>query len=185
MTARPSRPLLHALFTTLAGASIATALNVGDAAPPFDLAEADGGQVSLAANAGKVILLNFWASWCDPCKEEMPHIQEDIQDVYGPDLFTAISLNKFDNLTVIGLYKHGLLGVDFTYPFGYDEGGDVSDDYDAGSVLPHNFIIDQQGVVQYVEAGFTETAIIAKIEELLSVDVQSLSWSDLKRSRDR
>ncbi len=164
--------------------SPAFGLTIGDPAAPFDVPEADGGNVSLAEHAGKVILLNFWASWCVPCLEEIPQIETDIHQVYGPDQFTAISMNEFDAFNIIGLYKHGLLGLDMTYPFG-DDDGTVFSAYGV-SALPRNFIIDQEGIIQYDEAGFTKQDIIDKIEELLSsVGVQSTTWGSMKARGDR
>ncbi|MAE72107.1 MAG: hypothetical protein CME06_16770 [Gemmatimonadetes bacterium] len=164
--------------------SPALGVTVGDPAPPFDVPEADGGNVSLAEHAGKVILLNFWASWCGPCLEEIPQIETDIHQVYGPDQFTAISMNEFDALSIIGLYKHGLLGLEMTYPFG-DDDGTVFSAYGV-SALPRNFIIDQDGIIRYDEEGFTKQEIIDLIEELLaSVAVQSTTWGSMKARGER
>lgn len=179
------RAFVGLVLAALVWASPSLALSVGDTAPAFDVPETDGGNVALADHAGKVILLNFWASWCEPCKEELPQIEQEIHQVYGPDRFTAIALNKFDDLITIGLYKHTLLGVDFSFPFGQDEDGSVTAAYDAEN-LPHNFVIDHEGVVQYIEFGFTKAAVIAKIEELLEgVAVQSTSWSSIKAQQAR
>ncbi len=177
---KPSRFCLWLSSILLLSGTPASALEVGDPAPAFSHPEADGGTISLADQAGKVVLLNFWASWCGPCKEEIPEIETDIQQVYGPNSFTAISLNKFDDLETIGLYKHVLLGLDISYPFGHDEFGATSAAYEASSVLPYNYLIDHQGIVQYKEFGFSKAEIIAKIEELLEMSVQNTSWGTMK-----
>lgn len=163
----------------------ALALNVGDTAPDFDLPEADGGNIRLSDHAGKVRLVNFWATWCEPCKVEMPQIEEDLQQVYGPDNFTAILLNQYDDIDVIREYKHGFLGLELTYPMGEDTFGEASGAYGVPG-LPYNVIIDQEGIVQYIEFGFTKEDIISKVQELLGVSVKPATWGSIKaRYSDR
>ncbi len=184
---RPKTPAIRyvtILFAATLGAAAAPAIGIGDTAPDFDIPEADGGRVTLSEHLGKVVLLNFWASWCGPCKEELPVIETDFQQVYGPDDFTAISVNQFDALAIIALYKHGLLGEEMTFPFGHDEFGTVFSDYSV-SALPRNFLIDQDGIITWTEEGFTESIWKQKIEELLGVGVQSTSWGALKAGAGR
>lgn len=183
---RPSSAFAAAFSLMLVGVpTTAIALNVGDTAPDFDLPEADGGNIRLSDHAGKVRLVNFWATWCEPCKDEMPQIEEDLQQVYGPDAFTAILLNQYDDIDVIREYKHGFLGLELTYPMGEDTFGAASAAYGVPG-LPFNVIVDQSGIVQYVEFGFTKEDVIAKIQELLGVGVQSTTWGSIKaRYTDR
>ena len=65
----------------------------GFLAPDFELVTLDGEMISLSEMRGRVVLLNFWASWCPPCRKEMPAMQK-IFDEYGPDGFVILAVNS-------------------------------------------------------------------------------------------
>ncbi len=122
---------------------------VGTKAPDFNLKAQHGGDsASLAAAAGKVVIVDFWATWCEPCKESFPHYQSML-DRHGGDLAViGVSVDE----EPAGIAKFGQeTGVNF--PLAWDDGQSVSRQY-SPSTMPTSFVIDRNGIVRYVHAGF-------------------------------
>ena len=123
---------------------------VGSAAPPVALPLATGGTANLANEHGKVVLLNFWATWCEPCKAEMPGLQQLSDDLLRegrPFAFYAVNLQE-DPPTIapytrqLGLHAPVLL----------DEDGDVTRSFGVRA-LPATFLLDQAGVLRQQRLG--------------------------------
>jgi thiol-disulfide isomerase/thioredoxin len=104
--APPATCIARAVLTAvmLAGSPFASAANTGseiihwkaDKTPPLALAELGGAQWSLAQHKGKVVLVNFWATWCEPCRAEMPSLQA-LADRLGPDKLVVVGVNYQEN----------------------------------------------------------------------------------------
>lgn len=112
------------------------------AATPFDLTGLDGRRVQLRDLAGKVVLINFWATWCGPCKEEMPAF-ERLRRQLDPErvvLMTITTDLQRDGIT------HFLQGLDVHLPVLFDEDREVSQAYFVRA-LPTSVIIDPRGVL--------------------------------------
>lgn len=141
--------LLSALLTPQAPANTSTAAIAGKPAPQFTLATLDGKKVSLEQFKGQPVVLNFFASWCVPCKEEAPMISQAAKE-YGNVVFLGVAYNdKIENTRVFrDTYN-------LSFPIAID------DDSDAGrsSVkyalfgVPETFYIDKNGVVQHHDPG--------------------------------
>lgn len=115
-------------------------LKVGEAAPAFALQGLDGNEVSLAALDGKVVVLNFWASWCQPCRLEMPDFQEAWKEHRDQGVvFVGIAV---DDLASEASKFAEQVGV--TYPLALDATGDVARAY-ALRGLPSTYFIDREG----------------------------------------
>lgn len=124
-------------------------------APPFTIEQLGGGTISLDDVRGKVVVLNFWATWCLPCQEETP----DLQAVYSQfknEGLAIIGVDLFDQERAQG---RGLADVQaFTsrfgvrYPIGLDRGGSVAKQY-AIAPIPTSYFIDQQGRVRFIRVG--------------------------------
>ena len=118
---------------------------IGAMAPDFTLWDLQGKEASLRDLRGQVVLLNFWATWCGPCREEMPTIQERY-NVGGFALF-AINFDESGE-TVQGHMNE--LGIDI--PVLLDPGGKVQELYRLRG-YPTSFFIDQDGVIRFIHIG--------------------------------
>ena len=128
---------------------------IGSAAAEFTLTSFDGDEYVLSDLRGKVVLINFWASWCLPCEAEAP-ILEGAWEYYqdrGDVLFLGIAYADTESKSLEFLEKFGV-----TYPNGPDLGTRISEAYVVKAV-PETYIIDQNGIMVY-----------AKIGQLLSMD---------------
>lgn len=126
-------------------------IGVGDKAPNFELKDLSGKNVQLADYKGQGILLNFWGSWCDPCKAEMPFINDAIKDG-GVKGVAVIGVNIRENKVTVGSFMDK---NQFTIPVVLDQDGVVTDAYNIGPI-PTTFLIDQNGkVVKKIVGGMT------------------------------
>ncbi|PGT79576.1 thiol-disulfide oxidoreductase ResA [Bacillus sp. AFS040349] len=127
----------------------------GDIAPDFQLQTLDGETVRLSDYKGQGVFLNFWATYCPPCKEEMPYMQNQYEEFKDKGVtILAIDVGE-PKLTVEKFVKrHGL-----TFPILLDQNEDVLDSYGVGPI-PVTFLIDKDGkVVDRITAGLTEEDI--------------------------
>ena len=118
-------------------------------APQFTLDARGGSQVSLAQYKGQVVMINFWASWCGPCRQEMP-LLEDIYKKYSKLGFTLIGVNvEPDSKAADDWLKQ----TPVSFPVLYDKNSKVSQMYDV-SGMPSTVIIDRKGNLRYVHHGY-------------------------------
>jgi cytochrome c biogenesis protein CcmG/thiol:disulfide interchange protein DsbE len=121
----------------------------------------DGGTVSLEQLRGKVVLLNFWASWCAPCRAEA-RLLEDASRRYA-DLgvvFLGVNIQDKDDPARLFLREFGV-----TYPNARDESGQVAIDYGVWGI-PETFFIDRQGRITYKHVGALDSpTLTAKLDE--------------------
>ncbi|MGI9186734.1 MAG: TlpA family protein disulfide reductase [Gaiellales bacterium] len=111
-------------------------------APGFDLPNLDGsGSTSLAALKGKVVVLNFWASWCNPCKDEAPILQDFWERDAKPSGVARVGIDSQDLSDDARAFAktYGL-----TYPLVHDDGGDIGRAYGV-SAFPETFVLDAEG----------------------------------------
>jgi peroxiredoxin len=121
----------------------------GVQAPDFELPSLDGRKVKLSDYRGKAVLLNFWATWCPPCKIEMPWFV-DLQKRYGQDGLVVIGVAMDDSEPQkISEFAHDM-GLNYPVLLGTDK---VSDDYGNVQYLPTTFYIDRDGKIVSKAAG--------------------------------
>ena len=145
-------------------------VKVGDIAPDFTLSYTDGTTFSLSALRGKVIMLQFTASWCGICRGEMPHIESRIWQPHkeNPD-FVLVGVDREETREVVEKYT-AQLGT--TYPMLLDEKGDVFAQYALRkSGITRNVLIDRDGrniklTRRFVEPEFND--LVATIDSLLA-----------------
>ena len=135
-------------------------------APDFTLPSLAGGPLALQQHRGTVVFLNFWATWCPPCKEEMPSMERLYRRFRGRGFtILAISLDSGDLGKVAAFVK----ALDLTFPIGLDLKAEVANRY-AIRGLPGSFLIDRSGDIVAVAIGprdWDSTPAHAVVEALL------------------
>lgn len=136
-------PLAAALLTT--APATARELKVGQPAPPIELTLADGTKTTIAEHRGEVILVNFWATWCVPCRVELPLLDAYYRKIskHGARVFAVTTEGSVPIFKMKALFAalaitpaKGIRGIDRSVP-----------------AVPTNYIIDRQGIVRYAKAG--------------------------------
>ena len=116
---------------------------VGQLAMDFDVTDLNGQPLSLAQFQGKVVLLDFWATWCPPCRAEMPNVKRTYAKYKNQNFeIIGISLDRAKSALKSYIAKEGI-----TWPQYYDNGGRISDMYQVRSI-PSTFLIDGEGVIR-------------------------------------
>lgn len=118
-------------------------------APAFTLQSVDGQTVSLAQFKGDVVMINFWASWCGPCRQEMP-LLDNIYKQYKDMGFTLIGVNVEPDSSSANAW---LKKTPVSYPILYDPKSQVSQLYQV-QAMPTTVIIDRKGIVRYMHNGY-------------------------------
>lgn len=139
---------------------------IGFRAPGFSLPRTDGSQTSLSELRGHVVVLNLWASWCPPCRAEMPTLQRAYQEYRDQGLEILAINTTFQDSPQSALDFAGDLGL--TFPILLDESGDVSRSYQLRA-LPSTFFIDREGIVRRVVLGgpMSEDTITSTLDTLI------------------
>jgi peroxiredoxin len=144
------------------GALDEQAPSIGELAPQFALRSPDGAVHSLQAHRGVVVWVNFWATWCEPCKRELPDIQK-LHDEFTDDGLVVLAVNlQEDGDQATQFFEER--GLDM--PILLDRSGDVYEQYQLRG-LPDSFFIDRDGVLRAMQIGFlTEDQMRDKLAEL-------------------
>ena len=136
-----------------------TLVKVGEEAPNFTVEMFDGSTVSLAELRGKVVLLNFWATWCPPCREELTHVQEEIIDRFAERPFVFLPVSRGESREAVADFREE---TGYEFPMGLDSTRSVYDRF-ASNYIPRNFLIDAKGKVVAATVGFDDL----EFEELI------------------
>ena len=148
--ARHARAVLLAALLLGYGA-VAQAVSVGEQAAPFQLQDGAGRRVALEDYKGRMVLLNFWATWCAPCRQELPLLNE-LQK--NNKTMTVLAVNIDSRSVNVEKFLRGRPLPDLTVL--HDSDGRVVDSY-RPRAMPASFLIDGEGVVRFVHYGFNET----------------------------
>lgn len=135
---------------SLPASSSGSGLLVGDRAHDFTLNDLGGNPVSLADFRGQPVIVNFWATWCAPCRIEMPELQEAYEKYKGDGL-VILALDQDEPVDVARSFFYDEMDLTFT-PL-QDEGSAISTTYGSFGVLPSTFFINSDGVVQAIHRG--------------------------------
>lgn len=125
------------------------AANPGAPAPDFTLPARDGGKVRLADLKGQVVMINFWATWCGPCRQEMPLLAQ-LNTKYEPLGFTLLGVNvEPDSAAAVAWLK----GMPVTFPILFDTDSVVAGTFGVEG-MPSTVFVDRNGQVRYVHRGY-------------------------------
>ena len=141
--------LLGLIFSVLAATSLASSSLVGQPAPDFVLKNASGDNLRLSEFRGDVVMINFWATWCGPCRQEMPLLDE-LYSTYQRVGFNLLGVN-IDDDSRKAMNMIAELGVSF--PVLFDTRKEVSKLY-AVDAMPATIIVDRDGRVRHVHHGY-------------------------------
>lgn len=141
---------MAALITGIAALALPAAAGSGATpAPDFTLPMRDGGSVNLASLKGQVVMINFWASWCGPCRAEFP-ILDDMYRKYKPMGFTLVGVNVESDPADAERF---LSKFPVSFPIAYDAANQVSGAYGV-SAMPTTLIVDRKGNVRWLHRAY-------------------------------
>ena len=143
-----------------------TLVRARETAPDFTVELTDGSQLSLNELRGKVVLLNFWATWCPPCRQELTRVQKDIIDRFAGKEFVFLPVSRGEKRETVEAFREK---TGYTFPMGLDSARTVYDRY-ASNYIPRNFLIDKTGKVILATVGYDKEefdALIRTIEKTL------------------
>ena len=144
----------------------ATIAKAGMEAPAFEVKMFDGSTIKLADLKGKVVLLNFWATWCPPCRAELARVEKDIIEKFKGQDFVFIPVSRGEKRETVAAFREKM---GYTFPMGLDTDGRVYAEY-AQTYIPRNFLIDKNGKIVKASVGYDEAEfaeLIKLIEEQL------------------
>jgi len=139
------------LISAMLASTAVQAKEMSEKAQDFTLESRSGKNVRLNELAGQVVLVNFWASWCGPCRKELPKLEE-IHQKYSDLGVTILGINIDENKE---LSQRLLKDVDVTFPILYDHENTVSEPYNV-SAMPYTYVIDKAGNFRFVHKGYLD-----------------------------
>ena len=146
-----------ASFSALAQSDLAdpqtTLTKVGQEAPAIHVKAIDGKDFDLKDLHGKVVLVNFFATWCGPCMAEMPQLQAQIWNKFKDQKFAMVAIDREETEGVVKAFENKR---QYGFPIACDLKREVYSEF-ATKFIPRNFLIDAKGVIVFQSMGYTET----------------------------
>lgn len=155
-TTAPERPSPGATSTRARGS------NIGQEAPDFALPSLNGQEARLSDYRGQIVLLNFWATWCGPCRAEVPELVK-VYDRYKERGFTVVAVNLGEPREGVAAFAQDF---NMAFPVLLDQDGHTISLYPTRGI-PTTFILDRDGVVRNVRVGSMDGEFVAQMVEPL------------------
>ena len=144
-----------------------TLIKTGMEAPDFTVTLFDGGNVTLSELKGKVVWLNFWATWCPPCRAELKRVQSDIVDHFAGKEFVFLPISREETREQVAAFREQ---NGYTFTMGLDPERKIYDRF-ASNYIPRNFLIDRNGKIAFFGVGYDAEEfkhLISEIEKTLN-----------------
>ncbi len=157
--------LVGSALIAIGVAPAAWSVALQEAAPDFTLKSLDGSSLRLEEYRGQVVLINFWASWCGPCRQEMP-LLDRLQERYEDTGFAVLGVNVEG---VVGPAQDLVDKTKVSFPVLIDEGQLVSALYQLDA-MPSTVLVDRDGKVRYIHRGYKagdEAKYVEVVKELI------------------
>lgn len=138
----------------------------GTEAPDFTVTMFDGSEVTLSSLRGRVVLVNFWATWCPPCREELTRVERELIDRFAGRPFTFLPISRGEEREAVAAFREKM---GYAFPMGLDPERTIYDRY-ASNYIPRNFLIGPDGRIVLASVGYEPEefdALTARIEALL------------------
>ena len=145
----------------------ATIVKEGQKAPLFEVQMFDGSTIKLADLKGKVVLLNFWATWCPPCRAELARVEKELIERFKGQDFVFIPVSRGEKKETVAAFREKM---GYTFPMGLDPQSLIYKEY-AQTYIPRNFLISKTGKVVKASVGYDD----AEFEELIKLIEEQLT----------
>jgi len=141
-------------------------VKTGDKVPDFTVAMFDGTTVNIKDLQGKVVLLNFWATWCPPCRQEFTRVEKEIIERFKNDAFVFLPISRGENREALQKFRET---TGYTFPMGMDPEKTIFSKF-ADQSIPRSYLLDKSGKIIEIEIGYSNkqfNRLIKKIEKAL------------------
>lgn len=159
--------LIFFSFSMLLGKGQEWKVSLGDPVPSFTVLDKQGKSLSIDSLRGKVVLINFFATWCPPCRQELPRLQNEVWERWGHRKdFAVMVLAREEGWDKLDPF---IKNAGYTFPIFPDPKRDVFSLF-AESQIPRNVLLDKEGKIIYQSIGYTPeefTALIELVEDSL------------------
>jgi peroxiredoxin len=137
-----------------------TLTRVGQEAPAFECATLDGKRLDLKRLRGKVVLVNFFATWCGPCLAEMPHLEKEVWQKFKDKSFAMVAIGREHENKELGDFPKKR---QLTFPIAGDPKRKIYSRF-ATQYIPRNYVIDANGKIVFQSVGYTDLEFAKMVE---------------------